>query len=120
MMMMMPRPPTRICVATASLRRLALPQSAARRCYSASSSTSHAAAATAAISIISSSLFILSDPVSSVIFSNTEDDDINKSYWANDLRKETGQQQMLMERSCKLRNAHKFSFGKNFTNNEDE
>ena len=112
--MMMPLPPTRICVATASsLRRLALPQ-AARRCYSASSSTtSHAAAATkppkkisatAAISIISSSLFILSDPVSSVIFSNTEDDDINKSYWANGLRKETEQQQM-----CKLRNAHKFN-----------
>ncbi len=122
MMMHLPRPPARICVAAASLRRLALPQSAARRCYSASSSTSHAAAATkpskmrlsisatAAISIISSSLFILSDPVSSVIFSNTEDDDVNKSYWASDVRKETGQQQMLME--SKLRNAHKF--------NEDE
>ena len=70
--------------------------------------------ATAAISIISSSLFILSDPVSSVIFSNTEDDDVNKSYWANDLREGAKHQQMLMEstRSCKLRNAHKF--------NEDE
>lgn len=132
-MMMMPLPP----VAAASLRRLALPQSAARRCYArrcySASATSHAAAATkpskmrlsisatAAISIISSSL-ILSDPVSSVIFSNTEDDDVNKSYWANDLRKETGQQHVMMEstNSCKLRNAHKFGFGKNITNNEDE
>ena len=64
-----------------------------------------------AVVSVASSLFILSDPISSAIFVNS-DDDVNKSYWAKELQQETGlhsEQQQISSSNSRLRNAHKFS-----------
>ncbi len=65
------------------------------------------------------SLFLLSDPISSVLFANNDNDDVNTSYWAKDLQQEMmrGQQQSVQQQhkyltgGSKLRNAHKFGSG---------
>ena len=74
---------------------------------STSSSTSKLSTA-AAISVVCS-LFLLSDPISSAIFGNNNDE--NNSYWAKELQQEiTGQQNAQYNASTgsRLRNAHKF------------
>eukprot|EP00985_Skeletonema_marinoi_P020363 scaffold12085_cov73-Skeletonema_marinoi.AAC.2 len=74
---------------------------------STSSSTSKLSTA-AAISVVCS-LFILSDPISSAIFGNSEDE--NNSYWAKELQQEIIGQQNAQKKSStgsRLRNAHKF------------
>jgi len=55
------------------------------------------------------SLFILSDPISGILFGSNKEDGVNNSYWAKELQKETGQQQQQNSKNSRLRNAHKFS-----------
>ena len=62
---------------------------------------------TAAAISVACSLFFLSDPISSAIFANHDNDDVNNSYWAKELEHEvTGQQKSST--GSRLRNAHKF------------
>lgn len=75
---------------------------------SASSSTSSKLSKAAATSVVCS-LIILSDPISSrILFGNKQEDEVNNSYWAQELQQATAHQQEQCSTDGRLRNAHKF------------
>ena len=61
---------------------------------------------------MASLLILISDPISSAIFSNKEGGDVNNSYWAKELQEDTTVQQSsecTTTSGSRLRNAHKFN-----------